>query len=362
MRKVLILSGSLKTGGAEKMAQSIAIYGDTRRFEYHYLVFHPDPGEYEDILCSLGCIVHRFPEPKENCFIFIRKLIHLLRCHNFQAVHAHTMFNCGIVMFCAWLCRIPVRISHAHSSLSERRTIPHRIYESVMRLLILLFSTDRVACSRSAGNRLYGNRTFLLIPNGIDVHQYAYSEKARETIRTSLQLKDSFVIGHIGRMVSVKNQIYLLNLMPKLLQQKPDAVLLLLGDGEDRFMLIKRIRQLDLSGKVILAGNQADVSGYLSAMDVFVLPSLFEGMPLALLEAQANGLPCVVSDTISGESFVTNLVQPVSLNASAEDWMSAIVLSERKHPGQYCQMLQKTPFSIGCSIAAIHRLYRKKPS
>ena len=80
-------------------------------------------------------------------------------------------------------------------------------------------------------------------------------------------------------------------------------------------MLIKRIRQLDISGKVILAGNQADVSGYLSAMDVFVLPSLFEGMPLALLEAQANGLPCVVSDTISGESFVTNLVKPVSLNA-----------------------------------------------
>lgn len=358
-RKVLIVCGSLKTGGAEKLSQSIALHGDREEFEYHYLVFHQDPGIYEAALLPLGCRIHRLSEPRDNYIAFIHDLIHLLRRHDFQVVHGHTMFHCGILMLCAWMCRVPIRISHAHSSLLEKHNFLHRIYEAVMRLLIVCFSTDLVACSRSSGERLYGNRDFLLIPNGIDADLFAYSEKARKSVRSVLHLKDAFVIGHTGRMVSVKNQSFLLELMPELLQKCPNAVLLFLGDGEDRPLLEAKIRQLDLQSRVILAGNQADVAPYLSAMDVFVLPSLFEGMPLSLLEAQANGLPCVVSDSISAACFATARVHPLPLSAPPDSWIQTI-LSCNANKARTEPFLRDAAFNSKHTIAAIHEIYRKE--
>lgn len=360
--KVLIVCASLKIGGAEKVAQNIALYAPKEEFEFHYLVFHRSIGEYEADLLARGCCIHRLPEPSDNYLLFFRELLGLMRTHHFHVVHAHTMFNCGLVMLAAWLYRVPVRISHAHSALNNGNSLLKHIYESTMRFLILSCSTTLVACGVKAGQRLYGNSAYErrghLILNGVDIPRFCYNEESRRTIRTSLQARDRLILGHVGHLTGVKNQAFLLNLMPQILKQHPDAMLLLLGEGDNRPMLEQKVSELGLRDHVILTGNVANVEDYLSAMDVFVFPSLFEGMPLSLLEVQANGLPCVVSDAVPDDVFLTDLIHPLSLKASHEDWVREILCVSRMDPLRYNLELTESDFSASGSVSKILQLYK----
>lgn len=361
--KVLILCASLKIGGAEKVAQSIALCAPEEEFEFHYLVFHEDSGQYEAELIQKGCRIHRLPEPSDNYFHFVRELSRLIRTHNFHVVHAHTMFNCGLVMLIAKLRGVPVRITHSHSALINGRSIVKTVYEALMRFLILTCSTDLVSCGIQAGNRLFGEKAFQkrgqLILNGVDVSRFRFHEESRCRIRSERNLGSSFVLGHVGHLSEVKNQSFLIRLMPGILQHRPDAVLLLLGDGEDRPMLEKLVKELALEQHVVFTGNVFNVEDYLSAMDVFVFPSLFEGMPLSLLEVQANGLPCVVSDSVPGDVFVTDLVHPLSLEEPDHAWIRQILSIRRTDPGQYCRQLTDSEFSTENGMEKIYQLYRK---
>lgn len=361
--KVLILCASLKIGGAEKVAQSIALCAPEDQFEFHYLVFHETAGEYEAALLERGCFIHRLPEPSDNYIVFWRGLSRLIRQHRFQVIHAHTMFNCGMVMLIARLCGVPVRISHAHSALKNGRSPVKILYEKLMQLLILTCSTNLVSCGVQAGNRLFGNAAFQkrgqLILNGVDVPAFAYSEACRNHIREALHAKDRFILGHAGHLSEVKNQTFLIDLMPGILSARADALLLLLGDGEDRPMLEQKVADLGLKEHVILTGNVSNVADYLSAMDVFVFPSLFEGMPLSILEVQANGLPCVISDRVPEDVFLTDLIRPLSLDAPRKDWISAIISAARKDCGKYNQQLLDSDFSTDHAMEKIYRIYSK---
>lgn len=360
---VLMVCASLNLGGAEKVAQSIALHAPENEFEFHFLVFHREEGLYESALREKSCIIHRIPEPKDSYVRFIRNLRRLMITYRFQVVHAHTMFNCGLIMLCAASCGVPVRISHAHSVLNVERNRFTRIYEQVMQLLLLHFSTDWVSCSSQAGERLLGKNKFrnhgLVIPNGIDVPAFRFSQEARNRIRAQYQLENCLVLGHIGRMVPVKNQAFLLYLLPLLLEQNPDVRLLLIGDGEDRPILEGKIQELGIRNQVIFTGSVFYTADYLSAMDVFLFPSLFEGMPLALLEAQANGLPCVVSDSIAQDVFCTDLIHPLSLKASSSEWCNTILPLRRANPERYQKQLLSSVFSADRSAAKILSLYKK---
>lgn len=362
--KVLVLCASLKIGGAEKVAQSIALCAPEEEFEFHYLVFHEDVGQYEAELTEKGCRIHRLPEPSDNYFHFLRELFRLIRTHNFHVVHAHTMFNCGLVMLIAKLCGVPVRITHSHSALINGHSIVKTVYETLMRFLILTCSTELVSCGIQAGNRLFGEKAFRerghLILNGVDICRFRFNEESRRRIRSEQNLENRFVLGHVGHLSEVKNQSFLIRLMPDILPHRPNSVLLLLGDGEDRPMLEKLVNQHALEDHVIFTGNVSNVEDYLSAMDVFVFPSLFEGMPLSLLEVQANGLPCVVSDSVPKDVFVTDLVHPLSLSTSPQEWIGQILGIRRADPGQYGHQLMNSEFSTDYSMARIYQLYRKE--
>lgn len=361
--KVLMVCASLHLGGAENVARSIALHASETEFEFHYLVFHQEEGIYEPALLEKGCRIHRIPEPKSSYPRFIGSLCRLITTHRFQVVHAHTMFNCGLVMLCAAACGVPVRVSHAHSTLKIKRGLFTRIYEQAMRLLLLACSTSLVACSTQAGERLYGKHAFrnrgLVIANGIDVVANRFRQEARNRIRTQYPLENSIVLGHIGRMVPVKNQAFLLELLPLLLERNPNVRLLLIGDGEDRPMLESKPQELGIRSQVIFTGSISHTADYLSAMDVFLFPSHFEGMPLALLEAQANGLPCVVSDTIPQDVFCTDLIHPLSLNAPKSKWCDTILTQQRSDPAPYQRQLLSSDFSAEESARKILALYKK---
>ena len=362
-KRVLILCASLKIGGAEKVARDIALYADPEEYEFHYLVLQDSIGEYEAELTARGCVIHRLEEPSHGYFKFLKDLSALLHAEQFHIVHAHTMFNCGWAMLCARLAGVPIRVAHAHSALKNGHNPIKAIYEKVMQLLILTCSTDLVACGVAAGERLFGKRAFRkrgnLVLNGVDIHGFRYQECSRNSIRESRHAQERFILGHAGHLNNVKNQVFLLNLLPSILMQKPNALLLLLGEGEDRPMLEARIAELGLQDHVILTGNVPNVADYLSAMDVFVFPSLFEGMPLAILEVQANGLPCVISDSVPNDVFLTDLIMPLSLNDPAEKWCDTICSVHRNHSTEYGQKLLDSDFSINAAMEKIYRIYQK---
>ena len=362
MKYILQIPALLTIGGAEKIVRDIGLYSDPSEFEVHFIVFGDRIGDYEQELSDHGCRIFHWPEPAQSYRRYVSRLVQQMKQVPYSAVHAHTMFNAGWVMLAAKLAGVPVRIAHAHSSLATGKSFRKSIYEVLMRKLILTCSTDLVACGEAAGLRLYGKKAFMarghVIPNGIDTRAFAYSASARERLRSQLGLQDSFVIGHVGHLAEVKNQSFLIRLMPSVLKMQPSAKLLMLGEGDDRPMLESLIEELGLKERVIMTGNVRNVPDYLSAMDVFAFPSLFEGMPLSIVEVQANGLPCVLSSGVPKDVYLSDLITPLSLN-DPEQWAEKICFARRNKPEQYHELLKHSGFDSKEILQMFYELYER---
>lgn len=363
MTKILQIVASLRIGGAEKVARDIGLFLDPSKYEVHYVVFGNEVGDYEGELIDRGCRVFHLPSPQKSYFAYMQNLRALMQEYQYVAVHAHTMFNIGWVMLAAKQCGVPIRIAHAHSALVNGHGLKKQVYEAVMRQMILKNATDLVACGHAAGIRLYGEHAYekrgQCILNGIQTEAFAYREDKRNQIREMLDLQESFVIGHVGHMAKVKNQSFLLRLMPEILKRKPNARLLMLGEGEDRPLLERLILELGLREHVILTGNVRNVADYLCAMDVFAFPSLFEGMPLSILEVQANGLPCILSTGVPKDVFLTDLLEPLPLE-QPQQWVDAICSAERKESEKYAEFLKKQGFDTSAVMKRIRFIYESR--
>lgn len=356
MKRCLQITASLRIGGAEKVARDIGLEARRLGYEVDYLVFGDEVCGYERELEDNGCRMIHIPSPSENYRRYFGTLKRLMRENKYHVVHAHTMFSIGWAMLAARQCGVPIRIAHAHSALNNGHSPKKSIYEQLMRTLILHNATDLVACGNAAGIRLFGREAYekagKCILNGIAVDQFAFSKEARNRVRRELQLHDAFVIGHVGHLAPVKNQAFLIRLLPQIIERRPNAKLLLLGDGEDREKLKAMIREAKLEDRVIMTGNVRNVPDYLSAMDVFAFPSLFEGMPLSVVEVQANGLPCVLSTEVPRDVYLTDLIRPVSLE-HPEKWVEAICSAERSEVRRYSSELR----SMGLNTESIMRKY-----
>lgn len=361
MKYILQIAAHLTIGGAEKVSRDIGLYANPDEYETHYIIFDEDIGDYGREVEAKGCKIFKFREPSENYVEFFKALKDLMAKYRYTVVHAHTMFSIGWVMLVAKQMKIPVRVSHAHSALMDGNGLIKSVYESVMRMLILSCSTDLVACGEKAGKRLYGEKAYKkrgnLILNGIDTDTFAFSEKKREEIRNVYNLNNSFVLGHTGRLVDVKNQVFIIKLMPRILEHRPDAVLMLIGDGDDRKMLENTAKELGIQDKVIFVGNTINVQDYLSAMDVFVFPSLYEGLPLSILEVQANGLPCVISDAVPPDVYLTDLIHPLSLNDSSDKWIETILNVTRTNAENYPLQLKNAGFDTHTAMKKVYEIY-----
>lgn len=359
--KVLVIAASLRIGGAEKVARDIALYAPPGKYEFHYVVFGDEIGAYESQLLEKGCYIFNLAEPSDSYPRFLRDLWNLMKTHRYDIVHAHNMFNCGLSMLVAACAGVPVRVVHSHSALDDGNGMVKRVYEGVMRALILSCATDLVACGVKAGQRLFGKRAYKhrgkLILNGIDVRSFAFDCDSRTAIRGQLNAADRFVLGHVGHLLEVKNQAFLLDLMPLVLERKPNTLLLMLGEGEDRPMLEKKIRDMGLEDHVIMTGNVTNVADYLSAMDVFVFPSLFEGLPLSILEVQANGLPCVISDGVPEDVFLTDLIHPLSLQDAKETWVELILKQHRVDTDSYNRQLRDSNYAVETAMKKVYEIY-----
>lgn len=362
MKNVLIIIGKLVVGGAEKVGRDIGYYADKEKFSITYIVFEQEKGIYEEELEEQGCTIYHFDPPHRGYLKFCMRLSRVIRERHIDIVHSHTMFNSGLVTMIARWNRVPIRITHSHSIKGpEHRGFIKNSYEKMMRRSILLNSTKLVACGKSAGEWLYGKNIFhdkgILIYNGIHLESYRFSSEIRNSIREHLGLKEAFIIGHVGHLAFVKNQLFIINLLPEIIKEKPEAVFMMVGDGNDRSILLEAAQKLGVEKHVVFTGNVNNVGDYMSAMDVFVFPSLYEGMPLALVEAQTNGLPCVISNRIPKDVFVTDLLCDLSLENHEKQWVQTITGMERNRSDQYWSKMYELGFDTSVMLRKIYQLY-----
>ena len=273
------------------------------------------------------------------------------------------MFNCGWAMLLAWYMKVPCRISHSHSikMADHHYSILAKVYQFVMQKLIHIFGTEFIGCGKAAGEWLFGKKFFekhgKVIYNGIDTQQFRFSSGTRNEMRKQLNLEKKFVIGHVGHFMKVKNQKFLVSLMPGILERRPEAVLLLLGDGEQKEENREYCKELGIADQVIMAGNVSNVADYLCAMDVFVFPSLYEGMPLSVIEVQCNGLPCIISDAVPEDVFLTDLITPIGLNEPKQLWIDEICQTSRKNEESYGDKMMQSGFDKRVMLKRIYSIY-----
>ncbi|MTM92156.1 glycosyltransferase, partial [Turicibacter sanguinis] len=349
--KVLHIIGSLKIGGAENIAMNFSRFINREKFQIDYLVFGEEIGEYEEEAKKLGCRVLRLAGPNEGYLNFYKNLKKILKVEKYDVVHSHTLLNNGIIMKAAHSARIRVRISHSHSTNSGRKEEGiYKLYKTIMFNCIKKYSTHYLACGLEAGNFLFGKVLFekegILINNGIPIEEYIFSTEKRKSIRSQLKIEDELIIGHIGRMAPVKNHLFLIKIFAELNKIESNSKLLIIGDGEIKTEIVQRVKEMNLQDKVIFLGIRRDISNLLQAMDVFVFPSLYEGFPLTLLEAQASSLQCLVADTISSEVKLTNSLTFASLCDSEIIWAKKILSKMNNNRVDNSQILIEKGFDI----------------
>lgn len=327
MKRILHVVSKMDRAGQETLIMNLYRNIDRTKIQFDFLCTNPDKGDYDDEIVSLGGIIHILPTQKKaiKYFDYIRSVFstaNYLRQLNYNTIHLHNYhaFSSLIWVSAAKLAGIENIILHCHNTCAPRPSL-HKI----CRPLLNLFSFNRFACSRDASRWMYGNKESKIILNGIEPKKFEFNLEQRNILRRELGLKDSTTaILHIGRFNYQKNHIYLLDIFKAFHNFHPDSKLLLIGKGELETDIKGHISSLDLNDGVELLGIRNDIPSILNACDLFLFPSLFEGLSVVLVEAQASGIPILTTKNLAAETIFSNNVKQLELSQGIGDWANAI--------------------------------------
>lgn len=325
--KILHITGAMNIGGTETML--INLYRKVNKeIIFDFISYSDKEAYYDKEIEKLRGTVIRLKPPSERGFIGAIKDIRKVIKQNgpYNAVHTHMLFNCGIAMIAAYLSGVNIRVSHAHTTADNSTSLIRKVYISIMTLLIKVFSTDFLACSDGAGKYLFGNnivnnKRYKMLPNYINYEKFINSNH-KNKIRAEFGIKDDdIVIGHIGRFITAKNHTFLIDVANEMIQKNNKVKLMLVGIGDFEEEIKEKVKKLGIASNVYFLGIRDDIPAVLSSMDLFILPSISEGLGLVLLEAQASKLPCLVSEAIQPEvDLGVNLVNKINLSYGKEQW------------------------------------------
>lgn len=330
--RVLHVLGGVGLGGAESRIMDLYRQMNRDEIQFDFLVHRNDgkPQFYDEEIKSLGGQIYVLPKFKVyNYFSYKKAVTSFFALHHaFQVVQGHMTSTAAIYLPIAKRFGIPMTVAHARNAgvVKGPKGIATRFFRrGLAKKADVLF-----ACSKLAGEDVFGTDAMKrgrvkIVHNAIDAKRFAFDEKKRQEAREALGIMDQLALGHVGRFDYQKNHPYLLEVFAEVCKKRPDAVLLLLGDGGARQAMEERCRELGIAERVKFLGNRKDTERYYQAMDVFLLPSFFEGLPGVLVEAQAAGLVCLVSDTVTREAEATDLVTWLSIDAPPECWAEEIL-------------------------------------
>ncbi|WP_010678083.1 glycosyltransferase family 1 protein [Bacillus timonensis] len=301
--RVLHVVVNMNRGGAETLIMNLYRNIDRSKVQFDFLTCKE--GVFDKEILELGGRIHRIPYITDvGHFGYVKALNHFFKEHySYKIVHSHMDKMSGLVLRSASKAGIPVRIAHSHSTKSEGN-LPSIIYKSLIGSGIFRYATNFLACSYAAGKWLFSKKkeAITIINNGIESEKFVFSLKTREKVRKELNISsDCFLLGHVGRFSKPKNHTFLVDLFSTFNTIHQNSKLVLVGDGPLKGDIERKVSELKLNNKVIFLGNRPDINRLLQAFDLLVFPSLYEGLPVTLIEAQGAGLKCVISDNITTE-------------------------------------------------------------
>lgn len=348
--RILQVVTIMNCGGLETMLMNYYRQIDRSKIQFDFMVHREEKGDYDEEIERLGGRIYRMPQIRPgNYRRYFKSLDGFFVGHpEYKVVHSHINENSSFVLRAARKAGIPGRIAHSHlSDLGFDLKLPFRLYA---RYYMKDYPSHFFACSKKAGEWLFGkiktdSNHFTVLNNAVNTSDFTFNETIRNEMRSSLGIKDELVLGHIGRFNKQKNHDFLIDIFKETVRKQPNTILLLIGEGHLQPSIEKKVEQLGLSSKVKFLGLRNDIPNLMQAMDLFLFPSLFEGLPVVLVEAQAAGLRCVISDTITKESDVTGRMDYMSLNQSPEEWAKRILSLTYEHDDTQ-ENLRKSGYDI----------------
>lgn len=333
--RILHITECLSAAGIESFIMNNYRKMDLSKIQFDFLVLRNQKEFYDDEINTLGGKKYCICRENKNTLIRILKesidLYHFLRKNPYQIVHIHyTTPLRAPYLYAAKKAGVLVRIYHSHSAeVSGKNKVKILIY-NFMKKKIKKWGTHWFACSKAAAIWMFpkvlcDKNKVKIIYNGIDINQYKFNIKYRKEIREQLKLNDQFVLVHTGRFLEQKNQTFIIDIFNEVKKNDKTAILLLLGDGELKPQIEQKVKNMNLNNSVMFLGVRNDVYKILSASDCYIMPSLYEGLPVAAVEAQCSSLPCILSENITDEIKLIDKVIFLSLNDSYEKWANAIM-------------------------------------
>lgn len=312
--KIAMILNNLDLNGISSVVMNYCTNIDLNQFSIDILAGSPINLNYKHTCETLGILIKELPSRKASSKMYYNALFKELKYNSYDIAHIHgNSATITIELFLAWINGIKVRIAHSHNSTCNHM----KVHKALLPLFNKLY-THGFACSTLAGDWLFKNKKYYVIPNGFDTTRFYFNSEYRKTIRKQLNLDDnSFLIGHVGRFNEQKNHPFLLKVFKQVAEKNSNAYLILVGNGPDFDKINELINQHPYKNRIIVYGETTETEKVYSAMDIFVFPSKYEGLGIVALEAQISGLPCCVSTAVPKDIIISDNVDFISIEDNA---------------------------------------------
>ena len=322
--RVLQIIGLSCGGGVEAVIMNYYRHIDKSKVQFDFVVHENPLKSFADEAKSMGANVYEVTPYTKNILKFTYEIYRIIKEGNYKIVHSNMNSLSGFPLLAAYLAGAKVRILHNHTTDTKEEGLRTTI-KRVLRPFAKAFANQSCACSKLAGEWMYGkeaveNGDVTVINNAIDLDKFAFNQKKRNALRKELDLEAKFVVGHVGRFMKQKNHEFLVDVFAEVAKEKEDAVLLLIGEGPLMGLIKNKVNDLNLTDKVIFLGVRSDVADLYNVMDLFLFPSLYEGLGMVAVEAQVNSLPVIASTEVPLEAKVYENILFIDLSVGDKHW------------------------------------------
>lgn len=357
MVRVLQIVTYMGRGGLETMLMNYYHHIDRNKVQFDFLVHRNFEADYDKEILSMGGRIYHISRLIPWSRGYRKKLKKFFLQHpEYKIVHVHQDCLSSVALQCAKECNIPVRIAHSHSS-SAVKNIKYFIKLFYMKK-IPKNATHLFACGAQAGDWMFSGKRYETVRNAIDIEKYHYSPAIAQEVRNELKLNGETIVGHVGNFTPAKNHTFLLKIFVEVLKLKPNTKLLLVGGGDGMNSIQEAVKAIGIQDNVVFTGVRADVNRLMQVMDVFIFPSTYEGLPVTMIEAQASGLPCVISDNVSNECIVTKgLVTKMKLEESPEKWADLIIKKSQSKRENHSDEIDNAGYDIVTAAKQLEKFY-----
>ena len=359
--RVLQVIGLACGGGVESVIMNYYHNIDKDKVQFDFVVHKNPLKSFVDEAEKYGGKVYEVTPYTKNIFAFTYEIYTIIKNGHYNIVHSNMNSLSGFPLFAAWLASAKVRILHNHTTDTKAEGL-RTVIKTSLRPFAKMFANKYWACSKLAAEWMYGKKAvnagkITIINNAIDLDKFAFNQEKRDKLRKELGLEGKFVIGHVGRFMKQKNHEFLIDIFAEVAKKRDNAVLVLIGDGLLMETIKNKVRDFHLADKVLFLGVRNDVADLYNVMDVFLFPSLYEGLGMVAVEAQVNGLPVVASTEVPVEAKVSDNIKWVTLNMEAKKWEKEILCAKRVPFAETIKRMQNSGFDISKEARKLENEY-----